>query len=684
MPNRVEIVVGSQDNSKLDLESLKLRLMDVGKMVETARVAVAGDKDAEIQVERLALKLAAMGRKAASPRIGLEGAAKAEVEIAAVGLALDKLGHKDAEATAVATAVGGIGDKASGSKGKLAGLGSTLSSVLGNALKGAGGLAAGALGAGLAGPFAAAGLAAGAFGAVAIPILTKVKTANDALAKAQDQYAQATTKSQRAAALKAEAAATYGLSTQQKGLMDQVEQLSDAWGGLQDEMTTVVTGVAQMGVGIASALMPAMEKLVPAGAKVIGAVLIPMEKLFNSSFFGQFIDQMTQLAGQVAPMLGQQLMRLLVVFMQMFMQAGPAAVQILNQLVPAIVDMASGLVPVVAGVTKLVAVIVSWLAKNHLLIPALIAVGAAIALASGGLTLIIPAIALVVGGLVHLWQTSQTFRNIVTGVFSVVGRAVLTFAELWLDELHIVTNIWLTAVGIIVHGAAAALGWVPGVGPALKTAVRGFDAFKDGVNNVFNAAHTKIEQWKTNLANMPKVVRLEGNITDLTAKLGAAKRQLADPHLTATRRAAIQANIAQLEAAIARARAQLAAINGTVATTYVVTQYSSGPGTGPGAGHRGGHPLATGGITGAMGGGPRGNLTLVGEHGAELVTLPPGAMVHSNPDTQRMLGQDGGAQVIRLEISGGAADLDQILMKWFKERVRVLGGGSVQVAFGRI
>jgi hypothetical protein len=666
MANRVEIVVGAQDNSKLDLDSLQRRLKDVGKMIETARVNVAGDKDAEIRVERLALKLAAMGRKVSSPRIGLEGAARAEVDIAAVALSLDHLGDKATEAEAK---VGG-----SGLSGAL--------SRMGKVLGGVGGLAGGALGIGLAGPFAAAGLAAGAFGAVAIPILTKVKTANDALTKAQQQYAQATTKSQRAAALKAEAAATYGLSTQQKGLMDQVQQLSDAWGGLQDEMTPVVTGVAQMGVGIASALMPALEKLIPAGAKVIGAVLTPMEKLFGSSFFGQFIDQMTQLAGQVAPMLGQQLTRLLVVFMQMFMQAGPSAVQILNQLIPAIVDMASGLIPVVALVTHLVAIIVEWLAKNHLLIPALIAVGAAIALASGGLTLIIPAIALVVGGLVHLWQTSQTFRNVVTDVFSVVGRAVLTFAELWLDELHIVTNIWLTAVGIIVHGAAAALGWVPGVGPALKKAVSFFDDFKSGVNNVFNAAHTKIEQWKADLANAPKKVRLEGDITDLTAKLNNAKHQLADKNLTATRRAAIQANIAQLEAAIARARAQLAAINGTTAYTYVRTITSGGQ-----VRNVGGHTLATGGIA-AAGGGPRSDMTLVGENGPELLKLPGGSTVYSNADTQRMLsGWGGGPLQVVVTIDAAAfraAGLPDSLIRDIKATVKHLGGrgsGAVDRAF---
>jgi hypothetical protein len=55
---------------------------------------------------------------------------------------------------------------------------------------------------------------------------------------------------------------------------------------------------------------------------------------------------------------------------------------------------------------------------------------------------------------------------------------------------------------------------------------------------------------------------------------------------------------------------------------------------------------ASGGITGAAGGGPRSSWTLVGEHGPEIADLPFGSRVRSNPDTRRLMG--GGY--------GGAAD----------------------------
>lgn len=47
--------------------------------------------------------------------------------------------------------------------------------------------------------------------------------------------------------------------------------------------------------------------------------------------------------------------------------------------------------------------------------------------------------------------------------------------------------------------------------------------------------------------------------------------------------------------------------------------------------------FAHGGIIGAASGGPRSGMTLVGEHGPELVKLPAGSSVISNPDTRRRL-----------------------------------------------
>src|SRR5258708_17196585 len=73
--------------------------------------------------------------------------------------------------------------------------------------------------------------------------------------------------------------------------------------------------------GVQTCALP-IYKLVPAGAKVIDAFLAPLTRLLASPMFATFITQMSTLAEQVAPMLGLQLTRLLVVFLAMFTQAG--------------------------------------------------------------------------------------------------------------------------------------------------------------------------------------------------------------------------------------------------------------------------------------------------------------------------------------------------------------------------
>lgn len=100
----------------------------------------------------------------------------------------------------------------------------------------------------------------------------------------------------------------------------------------------------------------------------------------------------------------------------------------------------------------------------------------------------------------------------------------------------------------------------------------------------------------------------------------------------------------------------------------------------------GGHQLfAHGGVRGAASGGPRGGRTVVGEHGIELVDLPPGTTVHSNPDSQRMLAQGGvGAEVhVVLEWAGSSSDP---IFQMLREGIRVRGGNasnSVQVVLGQ-
>jgi hypothetical protein len=121
--------------------------------------------------------------------------------------------------------------------------------------------------------------------------------------------------------------------------------------------------------------------------------------------------------------------------------------------------------------------------------------------------------------------------------------------------------------------------------------------------------------------------------------------------------------------------------------TFTYNTRITGPVSGRIALGRGGHQFerASGGIVGAASGGIRSNSILVGEHGPEIVNLPTGSMVKSNPDTRRMMSESGGgSQTILVQFDfRGAANDD--LVKMIRNAIRVRGGkgdGNVQAVLG--
>lgn len=105
--------------------------------------------------------------------------------------------------------------------------------------------------------------------------------------------------------------------------------------------------------------------------------------------------------------------------------------------------------------------------------------------------------------------------------------------------------------------------------------------------------------------------------------------------------------------------------------TYGPTLMRGGMGMGSGHGYAGGGPTSAG-------------WAWVGERGRELVKLPGGATVMPAGSSAQMAA--GGARQVLVQLmvsSGGQSDFDKFMTKWVKEKVRVLGGGDVQEAFGR-
>lgn len=93
---------------------------------------------------------------------------------------------------------------------------------------------------------------------------------------------------------------------------------------------------------------------------------------------------------------------------------------------------------------------------------------------------------------------------------------------------------------------------------------------------------------------------------------------------------------------------------------------------------------ATGGIVGAAGGGARGGMTLVGEHGPEIVNLPFGSTVRSNPDSRRIAsGGGGGGQVIEVVVNLDGRTIARQIVDPLRAEIWHRSGGNVQKALGR-
>lgn len=277
--------------------------------------------------------------------------------------------------------------------------------------------------------------------------------------------------------------------------------------------------------------------------------------------------------------------------------------------------------------------------------------------------------------LVVAYKKSEIFRNIMIDTAATTAQAFIRLGET-------IVNTLLSAFNLIVQGAAKGFGWLPVVGKRIKESAKEIQAWKDSVVGSFDKASDSVENWSTNLKNAPKVAKLKGDIHDLESKLYRARSQLNDRNLTKERRAQINANISQLESKLRKARAALNKLNGATATAFVNVAVRA-PQKIPyfGSGH-----FAHGGLVGAQTGGPRSNRVLVGENGPEIADLPAGTMVHSNPDSRRMMSQGVNGGHLVLEFAGGSgSDLERILWEWIKKNVRIRGGkssNSVQKALG--
>lgn len=203
--------------------------------------------------------------------------------------------------------------------------------------------------------------------------------------------------------------------------------------------------------------------------------------------------------------------------------------------------------------------------------------------------------------------------DVVRLTIKAVGNLIEILARFYTVVRTVTTGaiaLFLGMFSAILRAAALAFGWIPGIGPKLRTAVGQFEDFKNNVNSKLN------------------------KIRDKT----------------------VQVTIRQVYTTVGNAAVDVAGILGG---------------------------RASGGVQGAATGGARSGLTWVGEHGPELVRMPAGSAVMSNPDSMRAAAAGGGSGVTQLvaSLAPGASDAPLLreLMKLLRLEIRADGGNVQQV-----
>jgi hypothetical protein len=216
--------------------------------------------------------------------------------------------------------------------------------------------------------------------------------------------------------------------------------------------------------------------------------------------------------GQV---LGPALIGLLRLFMQLFMQAGPAGVQLLQILLPLIILLATDLVPVIAFVAKLTAAILKWLQHTHLLLPLLAWLALVILALEAPVLAVVAAVAILIAIGVEL---GKHWRQIWHAILVAVDGVWSWIKGHWPLLLGILTGpVGLAVAYIVTH-------WhqVAGVFSAVLAAVRrGWNAVYGVLVSPVIRAYREIMGWLAEIVNFIGSIpsRIAGALGSIPGKI---------------------------------------------------------------------------------------------------------------------------------------------------------------------
>lgn len=268
------------------------------------------------------------------------------------------------------------------------------------------------------------------------------------------------------------------------------------------------------------------------------------------------------------------------------------------------------------------------------------------------------------------WDKFLGFRIAVEDTFDGIKLAAAVAGHGIAVALKGVADALLTVVGGAVHAIAS----IPGIGQPFKKLDGMLQSLKKTTDNTFNGMISTSKKWQQEANDAMKIRSLKLNIEEWQSKLSRAKSNLRS--VPASKRAKLLATISDLEAKIRRAKGEIASVHGKTVTLYMRV-VKSGPMAGftniGGIARRAGGQAAEGGM--------RNNQVLVGEGGPEVVNLPTGSYVHSNPDSRRIMsGSGGGGRPVLLTVNIGGKTIVSEIFDPLKREIRNRGG--ITVALG--
>jgi tape measure domain-containing protein len=247
-------------------------------------------------------------------------------------------------------------------------------------------------------------------------------------------------------------------------LADAFVEIASAFGDVLIAVLPILPPLADLIVAIAP-LLPAVAQLTALCVRLAVAALAPLIKL---------------IAGNKNILIGLGIVIAAIVvpaFIGWAVAAGSAAV--------AMIVLWAPVIAIVAAVAAVAAGVV-WLVRNWS--KAWRAIKAVFTAAWG----------VIRRGLSALGDATSWLSRAFSGAFNVILRAAGFLVSTLITGFRFIASVWLSVVGTIIHGAATAFGWVPGIGGKLKAADKAFGRFKDSFIGTLEDMASAARGWGKN------------------------------------------------------------------------------------------------------------------------------------------------------------------------------------------